>query len=50
MDKNLEEFTKREIKAHEVWLQENRPKIALVTGCNGQTGSYLCELLLSKNY
>ncbi len=25
-------------------------KKALVTGCSGQDGSYLCELLLSKNY
>ncbi len=25
-------------------------KIALVTGCTGQDGSYLCELLLSKGY
>lgn len=29
---------------------ENEKKSALVLGCNGQTGSYLCELLLSKNY
>ena len=25
-------------------------KIALVTGSSGQDGSYLCELLLKKNY
>lgn len=25
-------------------------KVALVTGCTGQDGSYLCELLLSKGY
>lgn len=25
-------------------------KRAFVTGCNGQTGSYLCELLLAKGY
>jgi GDPmannose 4,6-dehydratase len=25
-------------------------KIALITGCTGQDGSYLCELLLSKGY
>lgn len=26
------------------------PKKALITGCTGQDGSYLCELLLSKGY
>ena len=26
------------------------PKIALITGINGQDGSYLSDLLLSKNY
>ena len=25
-------------------------KVALVTGCTGQTGSYLCDLLLEKGY
>jgi len=25
-------------------------RVALVTGCTGQTGSFLCELLLSKGY
>ena len=25
-------------------------KVALITGVNGQDGSYLAELLLSKNY
>ena len=27
-----------------------KKKIALVTGSSGQDGSYLCELLLKKNY
>ncbi len=30
--------------------QENRTKVALVTGITGQDGSYLAELLLSKGY
>ena len=25
-------------------------KVALITGCNGQDGSYLMELLLEKGY
>lgn len=29
---------------------EQRKKIALITGVNGQTGSYLAELLISKGY
>jgi GDPmannose 4,6-dehydratase len=28
----------------------NKRKVALVSGCNGQDGSYLAELLLSKGY
>lgn len=28
----------------------NSPRRAFVTGCTGQDGSYLCELLLSKGY
>ena len=27
-----------------------KKKIALITGITGQDGSYLCELLLQKNY
>ena len=28
----------------------SEPKVALITGCTGQTGSYLTELLLEKGY
>ncbi|KRY23627.1 GDP-mannose 4,6 dehydratase, partial [Trichinella patagoniensis] len=31
-------------------VEDNRPKVALVTGICGQDGSYLVELLLSKGY
>jgi GDPmannose 4,6-dehydratase len=30
--------------------QQNKPKIALITGVTGQDGAYLSELLLSKGY
>ncbi|AMG29786.1 GDP-mannose 4,6-dehydratase [Grimontia hollisae] len=30
--------------------KNNNTKVALITGINGQDGSYLCELLLSMNY
>lgn len=30
--------------------KKQKLKVALVTGCTGQDGSYLCELLLSKGY
>lgn len=29
---------------------DKKKKVALVTGCTGQDGSYLCELLLEKGY
>ena len=31
-------------------MQQNKPKVALITGITGQDGSYLAELLLSKGY
>jgi GDPmannose 4,6-dehydratase len=31
-------------------FMKEKNKIALITGCTGQDGSYLAELLLSKNY
>ncbi|MDP2910161.1 MAG: GDP-mannose 4,6-dehydratase [bacterium] len=31
-------------------MNQNNKKIALITGCAGQDGSYLCELLLDKGY
>lgn len=31
-------------------MNENMPKVALITGVTGQDGSYLAEFLLSKGY
>ena len=42
-------YYKNLLKGHETVKNNNR-KAAFITGITGQDGSYLCELLLSKNY
>src|SRR5215217_8245930 len=50
VERPLKELRVRVQSRHSICFGDNGMKKALITGCTGQDGSYLTELLLAKDY